>query len=118
VLTLLVMYVGSGLLLVGLSIPLILGKIKTNGFYGFRVKSTMENPALWYAVNTYAGWRLLATGLVTVVSAIGLYFVQGLSLDTYALACLGVFAVVFLGSLIQSILYLRKINKSGWLNAR
>jgi hypothetical protein len=105
------LYVASGLLLVVLSIPLILGKIKSNGLYGFRVKSTMENPALWYAVNTYAGWRLLATGLVTVVSAIGLYLVPGLRLDNYALACLGVFGVVFVGGLVQSVLYLRKLKK-------
>ena len=110
-LTLLVMYVGSGLLLIGLSIPLILGKIKPNGLYGFRVKSTLENPSLWYAVNNYAGWRLLATGLVTVVSAVGLYLIQGLSLDNYALTCLGVFGVVFMGGLVQSVLYFRKIKK-------
>jgi hypothetical protein len=108
----LAMYVGSGLLLVGLSIPLIMGKIKPNGLYGFRVNATMENPALWYAVNTYAGWRLLATGVATVVSSVGLYFIPGLSLDTYALACLGVFGLILVGGLVQSILYLRKIEKS------
>jgi len=106
----LVMYAGSGLLLAGLSIPLITGKIKPNGLYGFRVKATMENPALWYAMNRYSGWRLLVAGLVTVAGAIGLYLVPAISLDTYALACLGMFGVAFIGGLVQSILYLRRIK--------
>jgi len=47
-----VMYFTSGILLAAISIPLILRKIKPNGLYGFRVKQTLEDPALWYAVNT------------------------------------------------------------------
>ena len=61
--TLMVMYVVSGLLLCGLAMPLMAGKIGPNGLYGFRVKATMENPQLWYAVNKYAGRRLLAAGI-------------------------------------------------------
>ena len=64
------MFVGTGLLLSTLAIPMILKKIKPNGLYGFRVRKTMENPEIWYAVNAYSGKRLFGTGLVEVVAAI------------------------------------------------
>jgi hypothetical protein len=102
------LFTGSGLLLSALSIPLILRKIKPNGLYGFRVKATLEAPTLWYAVNAYSDWRLLAAGLCIILAAVGLYLVPGLSLDGYALACLGVFAVVFWVGLVQSIRYMRR----------
>jgi hypothetical protein len=110
--TLLTMYLISGAILTALSLPLIVGKIGPNGLYGFRVKATMENPKLWYAVNKFAGVRLLITGIVTILAAVGLYFIPGISVDTYALACLGVFALVFISAIVQSVLYLKLMQKS------
>ena len=109
--TLMVMYVVSGLVLCGLALPLMAGKIGPNGLYGFRVKETLENPQLWYAVNKYAGRRLLAAGIVTVLAAVGFYWVPGWGVDIYALACLGVFVVVMTFGLVQSITYLKMLGK-------
>lgn len=108
--TLMIMYVVSGLVLSGLALPLMAGKIAPNGMYGFRVKATLENPQVWYAVNKYAGLRLLVAGILTILSAVGFYFIPGLSLDTYALACLGVFAIVLIFGLVQSVIYLRSLK--------
>jgi hypothetical protein len=44
------MFVVSGLLLCVLAIPMILKKVKPNFWYGFRVRKTLENPDIWYAV--------------------------------------------------------------------
>jgi SdpI/YfhL protein family len=69
--TLLILFVGGGLLLAALSAPLILRKIGPNPLYGFRVKRTLEDPTVWYPVNACAAKRLLVVGLVLSVSAIG-----------------------------------------------
>jgi hypothetical protein len=106
-LLLLFTFLASGILLALLSIPLLLGKIPPNGLYGFRVTATLEDPQLWYAVNAFAAKRLLFAGLSICVAAGGLYFVPGLSVDTYALACLGVFMLTFIPGLVQSVLYLQ-----------
>jgi hypothetical protein len=100
------LFVSTGLLLAGISVPMILGKIPPNGLYGFRVKKTMENPEIWYPVNAYSGKWLLAAGLVQAMAAIGIYFIPGISLDFYAYAVLGVWLVVFGISLIASIRFL------------
>ena len=106
---LLYMYLGSGTLLALLALPLLAKKIKPNPLYGFRVKRTLEDPDLWYQVNYFFAWRQLFTGIVTVIAALGLYFVPGLSVDTYALACLGVFALAFGVAMVQSILYMKSL---------
>ena len=61
--TLMILYTSSGLLLAAISVPLILGKIGPNPLCGFRVKKTLEDPAVWYPVNAYAAKRLLVVGL-------------------------------------------------------
>ena len=99
----------TGLLLAALSIPLILGKIGPNPWYGFRVKKTLNDPAVWYPATAYAGKRLFVVGLVGSLFALLFYFIPKIDLNTYAIGC----AVVTVGGLIvaviQSFLYLRTL---------
>jgi uncharacterized membrane protein len=110
--TLLILFVSSGLLLAALSVPLILRKISPNPLYGFRVKRTLEDPAVWYPVNAYAAKRLLVVGLVISVSAILLFFVPGVDLLIYALANAGIGLTGLLIAVIQSFLYLRSFSSN------
>jgi uncharacterized membrane protein len=105
--TLLILFVSRGLLLAALSVPLILRKIGPNPLYGFRVKRTLEDPAVWYPVNAYAAKRLLVVGLVISVSAISLFFVPGVELLVYALANAEIGLAGLSIAVIQSFLYLR-----------
>lgn len=117
-LTLLILYCLGGLFLSAVSLPLLAGKIKPNGLYGFRVSQTLENPQLWYAVNRHFARRLLVVGLLEAAAAAGLYFWPGISLDAYALACLGVFLVVFGIAVAQSWRYMQsyKPPKPAWFD--
>jgi uncharacterized membrane protein len=108
--TLFLLYVGGGVLLVLISLPLIAGKIKPNPFYGFRVKATLENRDLWYAANKYFAERLLVAGLVETLAGTGLYVWPGLSADTYALSVSGVFIVAFGVAMFQSVQYLKSLQ--------
>jgi uncharacterized membrane protein len=88
--TLLALYVGAALLLIGLSVPLIQRKVRPNAWYGFRVRQTLTDREIWYAANAYAGKYLLAVGVITVLTAVCLFRVPGITLDAYALACAGI----------------------------
>lgn len=102
-------YMGASALLILISIPLYLGKIGPNGLYGFRVRKTMENPALWYPVNRCgAGW-LMVTGVLTMFASAVLSFVPGLNVDTYALVCLGVFVSIFVVGLVMTVRYMNSL---------
>jgi len=110
---LMVLFVGSGLLLVGISIPLIQRRIKPNYWYGFRTRRTLSDPQIWYDVNAYAGQRLLISGLITTSAAVVLYFSPGFTVDGYSLA-MTVFA---LGPLTigvrQGFRYLNRLAEEG-----
>ncbi len=103
------MFVVSGLILCIISLPMIMKKIKPNGLYGFRVKKTLENPDIWYAVNCYSGKWLLVTGSVTILAAIGLACLPSLSIDAYALGVLVIFTIAFAISIVASVRYMNML---------
>jgi hypothetical protein len=106
---LLILFVCSGLILVGLSIPLIMGKIGPNPWYGFRVRRTLSDPAVWYAVNAYSAKRLLVVGIVSIVSAVVLYSVPEIGVAAYAWSCGAITVAGLVVALIQSIRVLRSL---------
>ncbi|HOT91491.1 MAG TPA: SdpI family protein [Anaerolineae bacterium] len=104
-------FVCTGLLLVGLSIPLLLRRIKPNYWYGLRVRKTLSDEHIWYESNAYmAKWLLFLGGLHTVVSFV-LYFVPNLrtNLNAYAATCGIIFMLAFLLVIILSFRYLRTL---------
>lgn len=106
---LLLIYCAAGVLLAGLSIPLIRKKVPPNGIYGFRIEKTLNNPELWYLVNHYSARRMLWTALAFTGTALVLYFIPGISLDTYAMLCLGVFSIGMVIAIVQTVNYLRSL---------
>lgn len=107
---LLLLFVGSGLVLIGISIPLIQRRIKPNYWYGFRTRRTLSDPVLWYDVNAYAGKRFLVSGIISTIAAIVLYFIPGLTVDGYALGLLFFGVVPVTIGLAQSFRYLRQLD--------
>jgi len=103
------LYSFGGLILAGLSVPLVLQKMPPNGFFGLRNRATVNNPKLWYKINAYAGKRLLTTGLVTALGSIVLYYLSS-SVEEYAFSCLGVLLAFLLWTMISSFLYMRNFR--------
>jgi uncharacterized membrane protein len=53
-------------LTIALSIPMVLGKIPPNRFYGFRTRKTLSNPEVWYRANRLAGIDLIVATLASL----------------------------------------------------
>lgn len=104
------LFTASGLLVTILGFPLLLKKVKPNPWYGFRTGRTLADPRVWYAVNQHAAVRLIIAGISFVVSAIIFYFVPGISVDEYAVACGVVFSIVMTIGIIQSVKYLHSLG--------
>lgn len=104
--TLTIVFFVGGLLTAGLSLPLILGRIPPNKWYGFRVKRTLKNKKIWYLANTYAGKWLLGTGLWVIFAALTLKAIRHISLIAYALGVLAVLVLMLgvgIGLVLQYI---------------
>ncbi|WP_182482821.1 SdpI family protein [Calidithermus roseus] len=65
-------------LLVGLSIPLVQGKVSSNSTYGFRTSRTLANPSIWYVANRFAGQATLVVSTIMIALSVVL-----LLLDRY-----------------------------------
>jgi hypothetical protein len=78
-----------------------------NPWYGFRVRQTLGDPAVWYEVNAFAAKGLLAVGLGTSTFAAALSFVPGLDVGLYASV---VAAVVLAGLAVCLFLSFRRLS--------
>lgn len=105
------MYVIFGVLMIVLALPMLRDKVPPNPWYGFRVPSTLSDPVVWYKANRYMARWLLVTGIITVIATVALYFVPGLTADTYALLVLAAFGAPFLVTIFTSFRYLRQLPK-------
>jgi uncharacterized membrane protein len=105
------LFVCTGLLLVGLSIPLLLRRVKPNWWYGFRTQKTFSDERIWYESNAYtAKWLLISGAIHTMVSLV-LYFIPAFhaNLLVYATTCGIIFVVVFTIMIILSFRYLHTL---------
>lgn len=63
-------FVGYGLLLVILGLPLLAQRVKRNRLYGFRTTTTLASDNVWYAANKAAGWALSWAGVLVTTMAV------------------------------------------------
>ena len=64
------LFLVDGLLLAGLAVPLIRGRVPRNPWYGFRVPKTLASDEVWYAANRFMGRDLLGCGAVIAVGSV------------------------------------------------
>ena len=60
----------TGMLCLGLAIPLILGKVRRNALYGVRFPQSLQSDEAWFAINRFGGKRLALWSLPLI--AIGI----------------------------------------------
>lgn len=113
---LMILFVGLGLFLSLLALPMIGRKLPPNPWYGVRVRATLEDPRLWYEVNAYAGKWLFWSGLITALAAIVLFLCAAWGLlpgdkDAYTLLCLLISVSATSLGLIRSFAYLSGLQK-------
>lgn len=87
-----------------ISIPLILKAVPPNGLYGFRVRATLTNPAIWYAANAFGGWALL---FAAVMSATALLLLPA-GVKRWQLWA--TFLLPIVGALAASLAYLERLG--------
>lgn len=104
------LYAVIGLLLAGLAVPLIARRVPPNNVYGFRVPQTLNDPALWYRTNAFAGYLLLAAGVILALAALGLrLWFPDMSFSRYATICSLILLGLVLVSFLVSWLYLQSL---------
>lgn len=106
-LILLIVFVLSGLLFVGLAIPMIRRQVPPNALYGLRVPATFADEDVWYEANRRSGWDLLWLGAALTILAL-LLPLLGVDQLTYA----GVWGAAAVGGvLVLAVVGWRRANR-------
>jgi uncharacterized membrane protein len=64
------LFAAVGLLFIGLSVPLILGRVPPNHLYGCRTERTLADPKLWYEANRVSGKDFLTAGVLVLTASL------------------------------------------------
>jgi hypothetical protein len=70
-----VINITSGLLFIGISIPLVKRKIKMNFLYGFRIEESFKSEENWYNINAYGGKELMVWSIPVILLGIICFFI-------------------------------------------
>jgi hypothetical protein len=108
---LLALYALGGVVIAGLSVPLVLHRMPPGKLYGIRIHAGMDEPQRWYHMNAHLGRRFLLVGLGTALGSIIFYFTSRPDVRQYALSCLGLLVGLTLWAGISSFLYIRSLRQ-------
>ena len=101
---------GVGLLIIGLAIPLMLGKIKRNQWYGFRTPKTLSSDNIWYPANRTAAINLIVASIFIWAVAAFLYFAKAqMSPQTIVLTMAVLTILALVCAVAGSFIALRKL---------
>ena len=100
---LLLVGVGAGALLAGVGVPLLLGKVPPNHWYGCRTRKTLSDEGVWYAVNRATGKDLILAGVFIIISTLAVVaFGRSLSPDAAAAVVVSVMLLSVAGMAFHS----------------
>lgn len=105
---LILVFVTTGFVSIGLAIPLINGRVAPNRLYGLRTRATLSNDTVWYEANARSGRDLLLFGVGIVVLAVSLPLGVGSSLEEYGLA---MSALLVLGAVALCVVGVRRADR-------
>ena len=97
--------VGVGLITIGICIPLYLGKIKRNYWYGFRIRKAFESDENWYRINRYGAKVLMSWSVVLLVVGFACLFVE----SQFVLTVANLVFIILLVPVVQTVFYARRL---------
>ena len=105
-----VLFALVGLLFIGISIPLILGRVPPNSFYGCRTTKTLSDPKIWYEANRISGKDFLISGLlILVASLVMLAFGRDVNPDHVVITLLSVLLLSVAGAAWRCFTVVRRM---------
>jgi hypothetical protein len=65
----------GGLVIFGVSLPLVFRKAAMNDLYGFRIRAAFESEQRWYDINAYGGRQTAAWSWLLIGSGVAGFFI-------------------------------------------
>lgn len=68
-----------GMLFIGISVPLVLGKIPMNFVFGIRFSKAFDSEENWYKINRYGGKQIIVWSIPLILLGLGAAFLPSVS---------------------------------------
>jgi hypothetical protein len=94
-----------GFILIAVSIPLLLGKVKMNCAYGSRIRKAFESEENWYTINSYGAKALICWSLVTMAVGIGCLYIE----PQHVLTVAKLTFLSLLAPIVQTLWYAKRL---------
>lgn len=94
-----------GFILIAVSLPLYLGKIKMNYFYGFRIRKAFESEKNWYLINRYGARALMYWSVVLMAAGIACLSIE----PRYVLTIANICFISLLVPIVLTVWYAKKL---------
>ncbi len=107
-----IILMGLGLLTIGISIPLLYGKVGPNWFYGFKTRKTLSNREIWYKANKYMAKDFIKLGSLMILYNLVFLILSILQIDITIVVLIGNLVLLVGGAVIvgvRGLLYLNKL---------
>jgi len=103
-------FIFVGILEIIVGIPLLLGKIKPNWLYGFRLLKTLSTDEIWYKSNKYVGRDFVVAGIIVTLCSLFLLIFRS-SFSIIEITWIGTLLLIFpiIIVLIRGFNYLKKL---------
>lgn len=103
-------FIAVGLLIAGVSVPLIKGRVPPNYLYGFRTPKTLSDERIWYEANRASGRAMFLAGVVTATTALAMLLFGGsLEADRAVFVLVAVLLLSIAAALLHSFRELRRM---------
>jgi uncharacterized membrane protein len=90
------------------AIPLVLGWIPRNRFYGVRVPKTLSDDRVWYRANRFGGCALIVASAIYLAIARAFPMKPGMDVAAWLLH-VGAFVVPLFAGVLASLVYVRRL---------
>ena len=90
-----------GVVLFGVSLPLIRRKVPMNDLYGIRIRAAFESEQRWYDINAYGGRQFAAWSWLPIAAGVAGFFIPPGAAAVYAPATT---AVTLVTAIVPTVL--------------
>ena len=109
-LIIIITFIGTGILFIGLSIPLIKRKIPPNDAYGFRAQAAFSSKSVWYEINEYSA-RLMRSVGVVILTAVPVLLILEIDETPFTMIMIGIILIGTIVMIVRSFIHLRRLTK-------
>ena len=106
-----VLHISIGIVVIGMAIPFLLGRVPMNRWFGTRLPASYASEANWYAINRYGAIQMMWYGWALILVGIAILRFPPRVGSAWFFAALAVPGVLAVPMLVMLLRYAKRLPK-------